>query len=79
MGEKRLKEIALIRVATLLRQAVEECENFDDLKLSPGEDIKNLYDKIFKMQLELNKKIDKPQDTKADIVREDFPDLFTYG
>jgi hypothetical protein len=60
MGEKRLKEIALIRVATLLGQAVEECENFDDLKLSPGEDIKNLYDKIFKMQLELNKKIDKP-------------------
>jgi hypothetical protein len=60
MGEKRLKEIALIRMATLLRQAVEECENFDDLKLSPGGDIKNLYDKIFKMQLELNKKIDKP-------------------
>lgn len=79
MGEKRLKEIALIRMATLLRQAVEECENFDDLKLSPGGDIKNLYDKIFKMQLELNKKIDKPQDTKADIVREDFSDLFTYG
>ena len=78
MGEKRLKEIALIRVATLLGQAVEECENFDDLKLSPGEDIKNLYDKIFKMQLELNKKIDKPQDTKADIVREDFTDLFLF-
>ncbi|NOR52479.1 MAG: hypothetical protein GQ536_00100 [Candidatus Aminicenantes bacterium] len=60
MGEKRLKEIALIRMATLLRQALKECENFDDLKLSPGEDIKNLHDKIFKMQLELNKKIDKP-------------------
>jgi len=60
MGEKRLKEIALIRMTTLLRQALEECENFDDFKLSPGEDIKSLHDKIFKMQLELNRKIDKP-------------------
>jgi len=60
MEEKRLKENILLQIATLLRRALEKCEDFDDLKLSPGEDIKNLHEKVMKMQLELNVRIDKP-------------------
>jgi len=57
MDEKRLKENALLRIATSLRRALKECEDFDDLKLSPGEEIEDLHKKVIDMQLELNKKI----------------------
>ena len=65
MNEKRQKENALLRIATLLKKAEKECEIFDDLKQSPGKEINNLHEKVFYMQLELNKRIDKPWDSKS--------------
>jgi len=57
MNEKRQKENALLRIATLLRKAEKECEIFDDLKQSPGKEINNLHEKVFYMQIVQTKKL----------------------
>jgi hypothetical protein len=44
--EKKEKEIAYHAIISNLEKALEECLEFEDLKIFPGENIKNLISKV---------------------------------